>query len=68
VLPRTHTTARCRVLEALGEAGGFCAARPRNSDPDGELSFAGGKPCGWHKADASIWNDLGGACTLHAAI
>lgn len=33
VLPRTHpyTTARRRVLEALGEAGGLCTARTVNS-------------------------------------
>ncbi|MGW9618977.1 hypothetical protein ACWGUP_28485 [Streptomyces diastaticus] len=32
VLPGTHlhTTARRRVLEALGEAGGLCTARTRN--------------------------------------
>ncbi|WP_406112558.1 hypothetical protein [Streptomyces sp. NBC_01014] len=50
------------------EAGGPCTARTRNSDPDGELPFKGGKPGGWHKADMSIWSDLGAACTLHAAI
>ncbi|OEJ93114.1 hypothetical protein [Streptomyces thermolilacinus] len=36
VLPGTHphTTARRRVLEALGEAGGLCTARTRNADGD----------------------------------
>lgn len=68
VLPRTHTTAWRRVLEALGEAGGLCTARTRNSDPDGKLPFKDRKPGGWHKADASIWNDLGAACTPHTAI
>ncbi|MCC4320428.1 hypothetical protein [Streptomyces malaysiensis] len=84
VLPRSHpnTTARRRVLEALGEAGGLCTARTVDSgegvivctrdaghyDPDGKPAFKDGKPGGWHKADASIWNDLGAACTPHAAI
>ncbi|MER7878353.1 hypothetical protein ABTY63_33235 [Streptomyces solisilvae] len=84
VLPRTHpnTTARCRVLEALGEAGGLCTARTVDNDgdvivctrdaghydPDDQPTFKDGKPAGWHKADASIWNDLGAACTPHAAI
>ncbi|WP_253209420.1 hypothetical protein [Streptomyces niphimycinicus] len=83
VLPRTHpnTTERRRVLEALGEAGGLCTARTRNSDgdvivctldaghydPDDEPPFKDGKPGGWHKAGASIWNDLGAACIPHAA-
>ncbi len=26
------------------------------------------EPGGWHKTDASIWNDLGAACIPHAAI
>lgn len=84
VLPRTHphTTQRRRVLKALGEAGGLCTARTVNSDgdyvvctldaghydPDDKPPFKDGKPGGWHKADASIWNDLGAACTPHAAI
>lgn len=84
VLPRTHphTTARRRVLEALGEAGGLSTARTVNSDgdyvvctldaghydPDDKPPSKDGKPGGWHQADASIWNDLGAACTLHAAI
>ncbi|MFF2331153.1 MULTISPECIES: hypothetical protein [unclassified Streptomyces] len=84
VLPRTHphTTARRRVLEALGEAGGLCTARTRNADGDEVVCtldaghydvddkppFKDGKPGGWHKADASIWNDLGAACIPHAAI
>jgi hypothetical protein len=84
VLPGTHpnTTARRRVLEALGEAGGLCTAQTRNSDgdvvvctldaghydPDDKPPFQDGKPGGWHKADASIWNDLGAACIPHAAI
>ncbi|MDT0460703.1 hypothetical protein RM550_34110 [Streptomyces sp. DSM 41527] len=84
VLPRTHphTTARRRVLEVLGEAGGLCTARMVNSDgdvivctldaghydPDDKPPFKDGKPGGWHKADASIWNDLGAACIPHAAL
>ncbi|MFE7430090.1 hypothetical protein ACFU7B_32780, partial [Streptomyces sp. NPDC057545] len=39
-----------------------------NYDPDDKPNFKDGKPGGWHKADASIWNDLGAACTPHAAI
>ncbi|MEU0477218.1 hypothetical protein [Streptomyces olivaceus] len=82
VLPRPHTTAWRRVLEALGEAGGLCTARTRNADggvivctldaghydPDDKPPFKDGKPGGWHKADASIWNDLGAACIPHAAL
>ncbi|MFG2228200.1 hypothetical protein [Streptomyces sp. NPDC048644] len=84
VLPRTHphTTARRRVLEALGEAGGLCTARTRNSegdaivctldaghyDPDDKPPFKDGKPGGWHKADALIWNDLGAACIPDVAL
>lgn len=84
VLPRTrpHTTARRRALEALGKAGGLCTARTRNADgdvvvcaldaghydPDDKPPFKDGKPGGWHKADASIWNDLSAACTPHAAL
>ncbi|MEU3400628.1 hypothetical protein [Streptomyces filamentosus] len=84
VLPATHsrTTARRRVLEALGEAGGLCTARTVNADgdvvvctldaghydPDDKPPFTDGQPGGWHKADAWIWNDAGAACTPHAAI
>ncbi|MEU3962814.1 hypothetical protein AB0F42_23910 [Streptomyces buecherae] len=84
VLPRTHpyTTARRRALEALGEAGGLCSARTVNSDGDyvvctreaghydvdDKPPFKDGKPGGWHKADASIWNDLGAASTPHATL
>lgn len=84
VLSRTqpHTTARRRTLEALSEAGGLCTARTRNTDgdvivctldaghydPDNKPPFKNGKPGGWHKADASIWNDLSAACTPHAAL
>ncbi|MFJ8495457.1 hypothetical protein ACIRBZ_45100 [Streptomyces sp. NPDC094038] len=86
VLPGTHphTTARRRVLEALGEAGGLCTARTRNADGDGDVAvctldaghydpddkppFKDGKPGSWHKADASIWNDSGAACIPHAAL
>ncbi|WP_217246158.1 hypothetical protein [Streptomyces sp. AC602_WCS936] len=84
MLPRTHshTTARRRVLEALGEAGGLCTARTRNADGDvivctldaghydvdDKPPFKDGKPGGWHKVDASIWNDLGAACIPHAAL
>ncbi|MFF2779891.1 hypothetical protein ACFVU3_33945 [Streptomyces sp. NPDC058052] len=84
VLPGTHphTTARRRVLEALGEAGGLCTARTVNGegdvvvctldaghyDPDDKPPFKDGNPGGWHKADASIWNDLGAACIPHAAL
>ncbi|TMV00094.1 hypothetical protein [Streptomyces sp. DASNCL29] len=83
VLPRTHphTTAR-RVLEVLGEASGLCTARTRNADGDvivctldaghydvdDKPPFKDGKPRGWHKADTSIWNDLGAACIPHAAL
>lgn len=84
VLPRTHpnTTQWRRVLAALGEAGALCTARTVNSDgdyvvctlnaghydPDDKPPFKDGKPGGWHKADASIWNDSGAACTPHAAL
>ncbi|MFD6940927.1 hypothetical protein ACFWAP_32850 [Streptomyces goshikiensis] len=84
VLPATHphTTARRQVLEALGEAGGLCTARMVNGDgdyvvctldaghydPDDKPPFKDGKPGGWHKAGASIWNDLGAACIPHAAL
>lgn len=84
VLPggHPHTTARRRVLEAPGEAGGLCTARSRNADgdvvvctldagrcdPDDKPPFKDGKPGGWHKADASIWNGLGAACIPHAAL
>lgn len=84
VLPRTHphTTQRRQALEALGEAGGLCTTRTRNSHgdivvctldaghygPDDKPPFKDGKPGGWHKADASIWNDLGAACTPHTAV
>ncbi|MGC0414469.1 hypothetical protein RKD31_007712 [Streptomyces sp. SAI-163] len=71
--------ARRRVL---GEAGGLCTARRRNADGgvvactldaghydvDDKPQFKDGKPSGWHKADASIWNDLGAACLPHAAL
>jgi hypothetical protein len=71
------------VLEALGEAGGLCTARTvemssgdvtlctreaGHYDPDDKPPFKDGKPGGWHKADASIWNDLGAACTPHTVI
>lgn len=84
VLPATHphTTRRRQVLEALGKAGGLCTARTQNADgdvivctldaghydPDDKPPFKDGKPGGWHKADASIWNDLGAACIPHAAV
>ncbi|MCX4729374.1 hypothetical protein [Streptomyces sp. NBC_01306] len=84
VLPATypHTTRHRQVLEALGEAGGLCTARTVNSDgdyvvctldaghydPDDKPPFKDGKPGGWHKADASIWNDMGAACIPHAAL
>ncbi|MGW5129063.1 hypothetical protein ACWEQ7_34495 [Streptomyces sp. NPDC004069] len=84
VLPGTHphTTAPRRVLEALGEAGGPCTARTRNADGgvivctldaghydvDDKPTFKDGNPGGWHKADASIWNDLGAAYIPHAAL
>lgn len=84
VLPATHphTTRRRQVLEVLGEAGGLCTARTVNSDGDyvvctldaghydldDKPPFKDGKPGGWHKADASIWNDMGAACIPHAAL
>jgi hypothetical protein len=84
VLPGTqpHSTARRRVLEALGEAGGLCTAQTRNADgnvvvctldaghydPDDQPPFKDGKRGGWHKADTSIWNDLGAACIPHATL
>ncbi|WP_330358810.1 hypothetical protein [Streptomyces chartreusis] len=84
VLPATHpyTTVRRRVLEALGEAGGLCTAQARNADGDvvvctldaghydvdDKPSFEDGKPGGWHRADASIWNDSGAAWLPHAAL
>ncbi|WP_331446598.1 hypothetical protein [Streptomyces xanthochromogenes] len=37
-------------------------------DPDDKPPFKDGKPGGWHKADASIWNDLDAACIPHAAL
>ncbi|MFI8308452.1 hypothetical protein ACIF80_34645 [Streptomyces sp. NPDC085927] len=71
-----------RVLEALGEAGRLCTARTVNGDgdyvvctldagpcnPDDKPTFKDGEPGGWHKADKSIWDDLGAACIPHAAI
>ncbi|WP_328741396.1 hypothetical protein OG436_39095 [Streptomyces caniferus] len=78
-----NTTERRRVLQALGEAGGLCTARTvkmssgdvilctreaGHYDPDDLPGFKDGKPGGWHKADASIWNDLGAACIPHAAL
>lgn len=84
VLPHTHphTTRWRRALEALGEASSLCTARTRNADgdvivctlnaghydADDKPPFKDGKPGGWHKADASTWNDLGAACTPHAAL
>ncbi|MFJ6565647.1 hypothetical protein ACIQMV_38585 [Streptomyces sp. NPDC091412] len=81
VLPRTHphTKARRRVLEALGEAGGLCTVNGGGDyivctldawhyGPDDKPPFKDGKPGGWHKADAMIWNDLGAVCTPHAAL
>ncbi|WP_344385933.1 hypothetical protein [Streptomyces thermolineatus] len=84
VLPRTrpYTTERRQVLEALGEAGSLCTARMRDSDGDvivctlvaghyalgDKPPFKDGEPGGWHKAGASIWNELGAACIPHAAI
>ncbi|MFD0154583.1 hypothetical protein ACWGQ4_00730 [Streptomyces sp. NPDC055721] len=84
LLPATspHTMSWRWVLNALGEAGGLCTARTLNAsgdyivctldaghyDPDDKLPFKDGKPGGWHKADASIWNDLGAACIPHAAL
>ena len=84
VLPRTHphTMARRRALEALGEAGGLCTARTRNADGDvivctldaghydvdDKPSFKDAKPGRWHKADASVWNDLGAACIPHPTL
>ncbi|MFF0437534.1 hypothetical protein ACFYU9_35640 [Streptomyces sp. NPDC004327] len=77
-----HITARRRVLEVLGEAGGLCTARTRNADgdvvvctldaghydPDDKPPFKDGQPSGWRKADASVWNGSGAACVPHAAI
>ncbi|MFI5987817.1 hypothetical protein ACIBEA_44070 [Streptomyces sp. NPDC051555] len=84
VLPRTHpkTTQRRRALEALGEAGGLCTAGTVDSngdvivctldaghyDPDDKPSLRDGKPSGWHRAGASIWNDRGAACVPHPAV
>ncbi|MEV7659636.1 hypothetical protein AB0O39_36440 [Streptomyces anulatus] len=84
VLPHTHpnTMARRRMLEALGEADGLCTARTVNAggyiiictldaghgNPDVKPPFRDGKPGGRHKTDASIWNDLGAACTPHTAL
>ncbi|MGW0299376.1 hypothetical protein ACWDYK_22095 [Streptomyces anthocyanicus] len=75
-----HTMAR---RQALGEAGGLCAARRVNSDEDcilwalgvghydldDQAPFRDGKP-GWHRAGASIWNGngSGAVCIPHAAI
>jgi hypothetical protein len=84
VLPRTHphTTARLRVLEALGETGGLCTARTVEMSsgyvivctreaghyaPGGKPSFKDGRPGGWHLTGGSIWSDAGAACTPHAA-
>lgn len=84
VLPRTHpnTMEQRRALEALGEAGGLCTARMVDGDgdvivctldtghyaPDDKPPFKDGKPGGWHKAGASIWNDSGTASIPHSAI
>lgn len=83
VLPRAHphTTARRRVLEVLGKAGGLCTARTVNSDedyilctlgvghydPDDQPPFKDGKP-GRHRAGASTWNGSGVVCIPNAAI
>lgn len=70
------------MLEALGEAGGLCTARTvelssrdvilctreAGHNPDDKPTFKDGEPGGWHKAGASIWNDLGAVCIPHAAI
>ncbi|MFJ4873452.1 hypothetical protein [Streptomyces sp. NPDC088757] len=37
-------------------------------DVDDKPPFKGGKPGGWHKADASIWNDLSATCIPRTAI
>ncbi|MFD0371184.1 hypothetical protein [Streptomyces sp. NPDC127114] len=85
VLPRTHpnTTQWRRVLEALGEAGGLCAAREAEMSSGGVIFCTRArpgtttrttsrpswteKPGGWHLADVSIWDNSAYA-HLHKAI
>ncbi|MGW2299204.1 hypothetical protein [Streptomyces violaceorubidus] len=45
-----------------------CTLDAGHYDVDDKPPFKDGKPGGWHKADASIWNDLGAACIPHAAL
>ncbi|MFJ1998073.1 hypothetical protein [Streptomyces asiaticus] len=55
-------------LEAYDGDYVVCTLDAGHYDPDEKPSFKDGKPGGWHKADASIWNDLGAACIPHAAL
>ncbi|MFD8491622.1 hypothetical protein [Streptomyces sp. NPDC059712] len=84
VLPRTHphTTARRRCWRRWVRPA--VCARPGRGTWTGTSWSARSMPGtttrttsrrsrtesqgGWHKADASIWNDLGAACIPHAAL
>ncbi|MFF4045014.1 hypothetical protein [Streptomyces sp. NPDC001816] len=74
VLPRTypHTMERCRILEALGEAGRLCNARiieystgdvilgtreADHYDPEGYDPLREKESAGWHKCNARTWID-----------
>ncbi len=62
-----------RVMEKLSSDGdGGCDARSVFATharfPHDKPPLKDGKPGGWHKADAPIWNDLGAACIPHAAL
>lgn len=62
-------TARTRNADAeRGRGRRGLHARCRALRPGRQAAVQGRKPGGWHKADASIWSDLGAACIPHAAI
>ncbi|MFE0449135.1 hypothetical protein [Streptomyces fungicidicus] len=71
VLPRTTGRGRRSVHGADGErrrGRHRLQARCRALRPGRKAALQDGKPGGWHKADASIWNDLSAARIPHAAL